>query len=126
MSTKYGSVGLSQILDDQTEMTNHARRQYEKRTPRDAVGYHEAWERGEYIKHEDVARSPDGREIEDVRVYHDPDGWVIAFIVGRDRWGSARRPRVVVSCLAAETYQHKPTRAYVRAHGPHDGGDANE
>ena len=129
--TKY-AVGNPQILRDPgaVAFTHHAAARYRDRIneslPMPVVGPRTAWTRGEWVKHPVVCESDDAPPLEAVRAYKDGDGWGVAFLVTKDPYHERHPdfvPLVVCTVNSFRGFYEAPTRAYLRAHGPHDGGD---
>jgi hypothetical protein len=135
MSTKYSTGRSRRLLRDRdggrVALTDHAIDRWQARTPHACpVSVQEAWYRGEFIKHPEVARS-DGEDLapDDVRVYRHGDRWGAVFLVVEDPTpGTSAQDaaRVVCTVCAIQTFDHGPTRAYLSGHGPHHYPDDQE
>lgn len=104
--------------DEAPHLTHHAIGKYGQRLPTDAVEPPLAWLRGEDIEHPVVVETenPMTPTPSRVRVYNHDDQYVVAFLVSES---TVKREAAVVTVYSAETHGHAPTRAYLRAHGPH-------
>jgi hypothetical protein len=121
MSSKY-SPDAGRYVESDIALTDHAIHRYQMRTPQDCdIPPRLAWARGEHIKHPRVVQSDDvDRPPVDAVVYREAD-WGICFLVDQDI-GQLGAPKVVVTTVHIRGFDHKPTRAYLRAYGPHGGG----
>lgn len=135
-SPKYSTGRSERLLRDRdggrAALTDHALDRWAARTPHDCpVSVQEAWRRGEWIKHPEVARS-DGEERppDDVRIYKHGMEWGAVFLVIEDLTPATPIPqnaeRIVCTIAAIQTFGHGPTRAYLHGHGPHHYPDTPE
>jgi len=127
-SPKYSTGRAARLLRDRdggrVALTDHAIQRWQTRTPHEnPVSIQEAWHRGEFIKHPEVARS-DGEDAapDDVRIYKHGQRWGVVFLVVEDPapWRATQSgERIVCTVCAIQTFDHGPTRAYLSGHGPH-------
>lgn len=122
--------GDSRLLSNEVALSDHARHRWAERSPHDCpVTAQRAFRLGEWVADPGVARATLSEEApDDVRVYCHPDGWGLAFlVVDADREDvPGYAPRVVPTVLRIRELGHEPSRAYLRAHGPHSGGETDE
>jgi len=122
----------ARLVANDIALTDHAIERYRQRTPHDCdIGPREAWTRGEWVKHPEVAQSDGESEPpERVRLYvhageSGSQAWGIAFLVMAHEGGArtyGRVGNVVVTCNHIQGFDHGPARAYLHSHGPHGGG----
>lgn len=136
MTMKYSTDRDHRHLRDRdggwVALTDHAIHRWQTRTPHDCpVAIRDAWERGEFIAHPQLAF---GREVEsgpiDARIYRHGDRWLAVFLVVSDATASAVRDydaaRVVCTIKRARRFEHEPTRAYLEDHQAHAHPDRNQ
>ena len=130
MSTKY-DAGDRKLVEDDIALTDHAIMRYRQRTPHDCdLDPREAWRRGEFIEHPQVAQGPNEDEPpERVRLYThgDEDGsqtWGVAFLVDEADQATiaGHCPYIVVTVVHIQGFDHGPSRSYLHSHGAHGGG----
>lgn len=116
LATKYTTDGLFWTAD--IPIRRHALGRYRQRLPDDAVPPMRAWKRGEDVQHPTVLDTL-GQSATPcrVRVYNHDGEYFAVFIVVDD--GRHFDEPYVTTVYNAETHEHPPTQAYVRAHGPH-------
>jgi len=128
MSTKYSTDGYRRILRDRdggrVALTDHALQRWRQRTPDgSSVPIRTAWRRGEWLRHPELIQSDSESEAPaDARLYRHGDDWGVVFVVVTDATtdpSPQNTPRVVATIAAVRTFQHKPTRAYLRSHDSH-------
>jgi len=129
MSVKYSTArSLTLGTSGDVGITDHAIHRFRQRTPHDCdLSMREAWRLGEDIRDPAVIRSPDDDRVpERARLYRDAAGWGIVFLVDRDtRDAAEKRPHhgefLVASVFSLTGIEHRPSRAYLEAYGPHGG-----
>lgn len=93
-------------------MTDHAAyERWDERTPADAVAPETAFEAGEWVDHPELFGAGD---LNRVRLYN-ADEWGAVLLC---KGGSIR------TVYRVRAIKHAGVRAYCRAHGRHDGGEA--
>jgi len=123
MSDSKYSPDRSQWLDAETVLSDHAIHRWQLRTPQDfRPNPAHLYGRGEHLEHPEVVES-DGvdQPLDDAVVYNHGD-WGIVYLIVDCQPGAARRVVVTVNNISG--FEHKPTRQYLRAYGPH-GGDTD-
>jgi hypothetical protein len=107
---------------DDVALTGHASGRYQERTPADACRPTVAWRRGETIRDPQVVRS-DVRMTTPTRArVYNPRGerWTVVFLCDSD----GKIGEYVTTVMSASEYDSDPPKAYLRAVGPHPGGDS--
>lgn len=115
----------SRYLSGNLVMSDHAIDRFQERAPRGSLTYQQAYRRGEFVGHPSVAHASKPEEVpEAARVYVNRDGWGVVFLVNNSETGpydeDAYAEFVVPTVLRIRDYNNEPSRAYFRAHGPHD------
>jgi hypothetical protein len=123
MSSKYSTDNSRYVAED-IALTDHALFRWSERTPQDCdLDPCAAWTLGESVDHPMICQA-DAHQTPplEVRVFNAGD-WGVAFLVVRDntQYGASK---VVATVNNFRGFDHKPTVEYLRAHGPHTGGDA--
>jgi len=120
------STGTPMLVADDISLTDHAIQRWTERTPQDVdLSIHQAWQRGEWIKHPQVCQGDGHDEPPDrVRVYCDAGDWGVAYLVTESDNANieGRVGHIVATINSLRGFDHGPSRAYLYSHGPH-GGD---
>lgn len=117
-ATKYSTGRTRWEMIASVPVTKHAIERYRERTPHDAPAPAVAWSRGEDVEHPTLLAARDDTPPVRGRIYNHNNDWYIVFVIvpADDR---VRADEIVVTTYGNRTKSHEPTRAYLRAHGPH-------
>lgn len=127
MSTKYDASSDSRLVEEDIALTDHAIFRYRQRSPHDLdLDPRVAWRRGEFVEDPGVCQSADHSQPPiAARLYRHTKDWGCVFLVDRDTGPEhIGASQVVVTTNHIRGFDHKPTRAYLRAHDVHGGESA--
>jgi|APHM01.1.fsa_nt_gi hypothetical protein len=119
---KYAVGDRVSILPDGTALTKHARHRFKQRTPHDrSIGIESAYAQAEEIDHASLVKMKRGTHPQPTRgrVFNPPADWSTVFIVNEVQNVNLNASDMIVTVAPISMYNHAPTRAYLRAHGPH-------